>query len=553
MAKYLMSERTAAWVRSQMERRAPASAAGVTRGVSSSFAVEDEFAYPYAVQWAQSVNSGEGGWIIWLPGDALLVVDGQAVDVRNGLEAAGGDYPDGWYLLGGVIEGNGTLNLDIHFPDPDASATDAPTEIYATFSDGKDAEGGESSQTINVKICDISTDADTGARSVRQYVTSMIIVGGGEETYISGDGEGSEWLEVAGKKIVIQGYPGDGDGAAELGNCGLTFTAVGPRVGENGEKIPAKIIVGVKGKRSDESWAAKEMKIPLAGGGTKLVHFLGCDNVDLTNIGDGGGSGGGGESGGSGDVVASLNGEKGDLVLRLLEGWLEIVKGGQAVKAVGTVATSVSGLVGDLAVIGGNKIKVEREGNSLRISYDDEKGTGDANPFPDSGPEACEHPGGGGGEPSGDDGGDSGGESGGGVQGGGGESGGGDSCCGGGSAAGGSATGAPEPGVSGKPATGGSGAIGVEITGTQTPEGGKEASGGLFNGSTIPKKKLEGTKTHGSLTDTKKMNTSPFAKDPNWHGSIEDTAENSKKPIYAGTHSALTDTKKMNESPFKRK
>lgn len=83
--------------------------------------------------------------------------------------------------------------------------------------------------------------------------------------------------------------------------------------------------------------------------------------------------------------------------------------------------------------------------------------------------------------------------------------------------------------------------------------GGKEAGNGLFNGSTIPKKKIEDTNTHGSLTDTKKMNKSPFASDPNWHGSIEETAANAKKPIYSGTHNQLTDTKKMNQSPFKRK
>lgn len=288
----------------------------------------------------------------------------------------------------------------------------------------------------------------------------------------------------------------------------------------------------------------------------KVVYVPLLELLSLIKSGGGGGGGGGGDGGDpdnpddpnppSGDGVTSLNGVDGDLVLRLLEGWLEIVKGGQAKKAIGTVVTSVSGLYGDMAVIGGKKIRVDQEGNSLKISYDDEKETEDTNPFPDS-PEVCEHPGGGGGAFA------SGGGCGGGVQGGGGESGGGDSCCGGASAAGGSATGMPEPGVSGKPATGGSGTNGKEITGPQTPEGGKEAGGGLFNGSTIPKKKIEDTNTHGSLTDTKKMTTSPFAKDPNWHGSIEDTAGNSKKPIYTGTHNALTDTKKMTESPFKRK
>ena len=80
MAKYLMSERTAAWVRSLMERKAPAAASGATRGGRPAFAVEDEFANPFEVRFADSLGSGEpksdnsGKFIIWLPSDSVLVV-----------------------------------------------------------------------------------------------------------------------------------------------------------------------------------------------------------------------------------------------------------------------------------------------------------------------------------------------------------------------------------------------------------------------------------------------------------------------------------------------
>lgn len=382
---------------------------------------------------------------------------------------------------------------------------------------------------VSVPICKI--DDSRGFDVITQYHVGAIVLGG---TTIVGDMDGSEVIGGSGEEILVTGHPGAEDSSGQDSHSGIQFLTVSSREG-GGETIPAKLIARIKGKDVNEDWAAHKLTIKGKDGVVTTVHFLGCSDA-VINEGGGGG----------GDGVTSLNGVDGDLVLRLLEGWLEIVKGGQAKKAIGTVVTSVSGLYGDMAVIGGKKIRVDQEGNSLKISYDDEKETEDTNPFPDS-PEVCEHPGGGGGAFAG------GGGVGGGVQGGGGESGGGDSCCGGASSAGGSATGTPEPGVSGKPATGGSGANGVEITGPQTPEGGKEAGGGLFNGSTIPKKKIEDTNTHGALTDTKKMNTSPFAKDPNWHGSIEDTAGNTKKPIYTGTHNALTDTKKMTESPFKRK
>ena len=120
--------------------------------------------------------------------------------------------------------------------------------------------------------------------------------------------------------------------------------------------------------------------------------------------GDSGGSGGG-EGGDPGttvtewvkaNVVTSLNAQKGDLELSLSEGWMEIMKNGAAVNAVGTVTTSVSGLIGDMAVIGGNRITVAQEGNSLRIAYDEGKTEDDDNPFADK-PEECGHPGAGGG------------------------------------------------------------------------------------------------------------------------------------------------------------
>ena len=96
----------------------------------------------------------------------------------------------------------------------------------------------------------------------------------------------------------------------------------------------------------------------------------------------------------SANVVTSLNGSKGDLVLSLRDGWLDILKNGSLTSdgLVGWVTESVSGLFGNMAVIGGNKIRVETEGNSLRISYDEGKTEDDVNPYPPEA-ETCAHPG----------------------------------------------------------------------------------------------------------------------------------------------------------------
>lgn len=264
---------------------------------SSAFASDLEYAAPFTVKWAASANGGEGAWIIWLPGDGLLVLRGEKVDLSADLEEAGGDYPEGWYVIGDdVLSGDGgDLYLKISLADDESSeGDDSDDESVAEFV-GEDDDDDSESLCIAVASCEV--DAENGSRLIRQFVDSALVIGD-MSTMIAGDSESSEWVKVSGRKLVIQGYPGSGEGADEVDNCGLVFTTVGPRVDDDGNKIPAKIYVGVKDKLSSECWAAKTMTVPLAGGGTKVVHFLGCDDVDLTDVP--GGGGGGGDSDGCG-------------------------------------------------------------------------------------------------------------------------------------------------------------------------------------------------------------------------------------------------------------
>lgn len=130
---------------------------------------ESAFRDPFAVTWAQSVDSGTGAWVIWLPGSSLVIYDGTALDITTALNAAGGDYPAGWYKLASTVlpDSGGTLYLLITLPN-------GTTPASAALS----ASAGSSGQ-ITIPVCVAAKDSTTGARSVRQYITSAVTMGGG--------------------------------------------------------------------------------------------------------------------------------------------------------------------------------------------------------------------------------------------------------------------------------------------------------------------------------------------------------------------------------------
>lgn len=442
MSKYVLGESGARKLRAILNGRGES---GSVHGVAPGLSFEDDFAHPFTVHWAESAGDS-GAWVIWLPSDSCLLVDGEAVDILGELEDAGGDYPSGWYKLDCLDStSGGDLYLNVHIPKKDEEEDESEGD-----GDGEGSEGGE-----------------------------------GEEPEVTAS-FGSE-----------------------------------PDEAEDGETVYPILIAKCSGRQVKSSV--------------------------ISAVVIGGGSGGGKKNQ---ECVTSLNEE-----------------------------------TGDMAIIGGVGIEVVTNGKTIKVTLNEDKETEDEDPNEEGDP-CAEHPGGGG---DGVDAGGSGG--GGGVDAGGPEgSGGGCSNCGGNSTVGGESA----PGGGGGESGGESGGVqpgahGTESSGVSTPNGkeatsvptsgssaaGSDSSGsgssgssgksgsGLFNGSTIPKKTMEDTQagaktplyggTHTQLTDTKKMNQSPFKSDPNWHGSIEETQSRTKTPLYGGTHSQLTDTKKMNESPFKRK
>jgi hypothetical protein len=133
----------------------------------SELAIDNDYLPPYTVQWAQSANDGEGSWIIWLPSEELLVVDGQPVDVRDTLDAVGGDYPEGWYLLDCLAtDDDAMLYMSI-----DMSALDRYV-VWSSDAGGLDEDG------IDILVAETYVDSETGVKRVKQLVYSVVTIGG---------------------------------------------------------------------------------------------------------------------------------------------------------------------------------------------------------------------------------------------------------------------------------------------------------------------------------------------------------------------------------------
>jgi len=155
MAAYVLGEASARFLRGLMRDRRPPAAAAVSRRDGQPMAMQgDDFAAPYEVRWATSAD----GWIIWLPAEAL-VLDGAPVDVSEGLDAAGGAYPEGWYKLGIPADASSVYLV--------ATRGDEGTSPSARFEAA--APEGDLDE-VAVLIASIS------GRKVRQTVASALVI-----------------------------------------------------------------------------------------------------------------------------------------------------------------------------------------------------------------------------------------------------------------------------------------------------------------------------------------------------------------------------------------
>ena len=197
MKRYTLSEGTVNRLKHVLNGRMSTHSPGNTSGL----AVPSEWPHPYEVQWAQSLNSGDGSWIIWLP-PGHLFIDGQEIDVTapttqggtDGMTAAGSDYPTGWYVLDITLASSGdtTLYLDVGASRPK----------FGTSS---------TSMTTPVRIATIKKAQD-GSNSVKQIVTSALVFASGDpifpykvKWFPDGNGGGQFGIHLAANYLMVGG------------------------------------------------------------------------------------------------------------------------------------------------------------------------------------------------------------------------------------------------------------------------------------------------------------------------------------------------------------
>jgi hypothetical protein len=144
---------------------------GNTGGGGTAYGVisPDDYALPFALRW----SAAEGGWVIWLPSLASLVcVDGAAVTITGATAAQ--NLAAGWYTVTGLQAADTAIYLNITIPD--AGQTGATTTAELSASPASSSTGNK---VYPLTVATLATDATTGAKSVKQCLTSAVTIGGG--------------------------------------------------------------------------------------------------------------------------------------------------------------------------------------------------------------------------------------------------------------------------------------------------------------------------------------------------------------------------------------
>lgn len=163
----------------------------------------DAYPPPFAVRWAQSESSGQGAWVVWLPTDTsagpldtplkLLMVGSRYIDFLSGTGSlpSAATLPFGWRILANDANG-GRIYLNILRPLSNAASSTIVAGIETTARQPPQGEE-DKFHVYSILIAEATTNADSGAKYVRQFIDSAITIpdfgqtdpgggGGGEDT-----------------------------------------------------------------------------------------------------------------------------------------------------------------------------------------------------------------------------------------------------------------------------------------------------------------------------------------------------------------------------------
>lgn len=173
MKKYVLSESAANKVRELIS-----ATPGVSRRTvaTSGAGIVDDYAPPFTVQYAASIDSGSGGWIVWLPAGCVNINGTEVTPADSGgtaLEAAGAPYPAGWYKL--AVTDPSALYLAIYARTSSGSATTPLARISGAAPASSAYPSGYGAPVV-VRICAIS------GKIVKQTLASAVVINIGADT-----------------------------------------------------------------------------------------------------------------------------------------------------------------------------------------------------------------------------------------------------------------------------------------------------------------------------------------------------------------------------------
>ena len=128
----------------------------------------DMFPAPWTVRWSASANNKQGTWVIWLPDIAQLVMLKDAYITPTGVTAEQA-LPMGWYTIDDASASSTEVYLNITIPETGTASAEIST------AQGQSTTG---ETVMSVLVAEMAVDAETGAKRVKQYVDSAVVLGG---------------------------------------------------------------------------------------------------------------------------------------------------------------------------------------------------------------------------------------------------------------------------------------------------------------------------------------------------------------------------------------
>ena len=182
----------------------------------------DMFPPPWTVRWSASANSGAGAWVIWLPNPARLVCIGDSYMSAPSNIVAETALPTGWWRMTTVGTSATAVYLNI-------TTYTATGQVFMDISSsaGQSATGFT---VIPLLVATMTTDAQTGAKAVKQFIDSAIVIGGtgGGGGSVTLDGISTNWN--TGNQVQVKdwelGTPASATTIAQDINAGTNATTL---------------------------------------------------------------------------------------------------------------------------------------------------------------------------------------------------------------------------------------------------------------------------------------------------------------------------------------